>query len=178
MWSLAAFVFGALGANPYLPTPLQAPATLTPGEQRLLVAHNAERARVGVAPLQWDPQLAASAASYGPSLASLRRLVHSPREGRPGQRENLWMGTRGAFSPEQMVKAWADERALLRPGVYPTVSSTGRWEDVSHYTQMVWPTTTHVGCAVHATPDTEYLICRYSPPGNVDGLAIPTAWLR
>jgi hypothetical protein len=33
---------------------------------------------------------------------------------------------------------------------------------------MVWPTTTRVGCAVHST-DHDYLICRYSPPGNIDG---------
>ena len=44
--------------------------------QRLLAAHNAERARVRVAPLQWDPQLAASAATYGPMLASVGRLQH------------------------------------------------------------------------------------------------------
>ena len=69
-------------------------------------------------------------------------------------------------------------RALLRAGTYPTVSATGRWEDVSHYTQMVWPTTTHVGCAVHQGKTDEFLICRYSPPGNRDGMVIPVAWLR
>lgn len=146
-------------------------------EQRLLIAHNAERARVGAAPLAWDPTLAASAAAYGPALASLGRLVHSPRVSRPGQRENLWMGPRGTYGPEQMVEAWSKERLLLRPGVYPSVSATGRWEDVSHYTQMVWPTTTRVGCAVYSDAKIDYLICRYSPPGNRDGIPIPTAWL-
>ena len=34
---------------------------------RILAAHNHERARMGVALLRWDPQLAASAASYGPA---------------------------------------------------------------------------------------------------------------
>jgi hypothetical protein len=147
-------------------------------EQRLLAAHNTERARVGAAPLQWDPALASSAASYGPTLASLDRLVHSPRAGRPGQRENLWMGSRGAYSAEQMVGSWIAERALLKPGTYPFVSATGRWEDVSHYTQLVWASTTRVGCAVHSSPKTDFLICRYSPPGNKDGTVIPLAWLR
>jgi hypothetical protein len=36
---------------------------------------------------------------------------------------------------------------------------------------MVWPTTTHVGCAIFAA-DWDYLICRYSPPGNKDGKPI------
>lgn len=136
---------------------------------RLLAAHNAERARVGVAPLRWDPALAASAAAYGPMLARLGRLQHSPRGMRPGQRENLWMGSRGAFSPEQMVGNWISEKAYYRSGTFPYVSRTGRWDDVAHYTQVVWSGTTHVGCAVYSAARWDYLICRYSPPGNIDG---------
>ena len=148
---------------------------------RLLAVHNRERAAVGHAPLAWDPSLAAAAASYGPALASIGRLVHSPRETRPGQRENLAKAWRGTLSPEQMVDLWSQEKLLLRPGMpgpacpqrfgcqlFPASSATGRWEDVAHYTQMVWPTTTRVGCAVFSV-DWDYLICRYSPPGNIDG---------
>jgi hypothetical protein len=102
-------------------------------------------------------------------LARLGRLQHSPRTNRPGQRENLWMGTRGAFSPEQMVGNWISERAYYRPGTFPYVSRTGRWDDVAHYTQVVWAGTTHVGCAVYPTARWDYLICRYSPPGNIEG---------
>jgi len=137
---------------------------------RLLAAHNRERARLGIAPLQWDPALAAAAASYGPTLARLGRLQHSSRAGRQGQRENLWMGTRGAFSPEQMVGNWIAERAYYRPGLlFPHVSRTGNWADVAHYTQVVWRGTTRVGCAVYTSLNWDYLICRYSPPGNIDG---------
>lgn len=140
---------------------------------RLLAAHNRERALVGVPPLQWDPRLAEAAAAYGPALAAAGRLVHSPRAGRAGQRENLWMGTRGAYSLEQMVGRWAQEKARFRPGVFPNVSTTGNWYDVSHYTQMIWRSTTHVGCALHQSHHTDYLICRYSPPGNIDGRPVP-----
>jgi hypothetical protein len=135
---------------------------------RLLSAHNRERLAVGHAPLQWDTQLAASAAGYGPVLARMRRLIHSPRESRPGQRENLAMATHGTLSAEQLVGLWAREKLMLQPGVFPAVSRTGNWEDVAHYTQMVWPTTTRVGCAIFAA-DMDYLVCRYSPPGNIDG---------
>jgi len=160
--------------------PLPAGAT---GEQaaRLLAAHNRERALVAAPPLQWDAELAAHAASYGPTLASLRTLVHSPREGRPGERENLAMAWHGTMSPEQLVDLWSREKLLLQPGSlgpdcpqqfgclrFPAASRSGRWEDVAHYTQMVWPTTTRVGCAIFAA-DWDYLICRYSPPGNIDG---------
>ena len=141
--------------------------------ERILAAHNRERAAVGAPPLQWDATLAEHAASYGPVLASLRRLVHSPRESRPDERENLAMAWHGTLSPEGLVAMWSRERQLLEPGSYlfPGASRTGKWEDVAHYTQMVWPTTTRVGCAIYPA-DWDYLICRYSPPGNKDGKPI------
>lgn len=142
---------------------------LDPLSTRLLVAHNLERRRIGVPPLAWDHGLAASAAAYGSALARLGRLQHSPRAIRPGQRENLWMGRRGFFSPEQMVGTWIAERAYYRPGLFPAVSRTRNWADVAHYTQMIWRTTTRVGCAVHQSQWFDFLICRYSPPGNIDG---------
>jgi hypothetical protein len=140
---------------------------------RLLAMHNLERSRVNSPPLAWDPQLAAAAASYGPTLARMGRLEHSPRNSRPGQRENLWMGTRGAFSPEQMVGSWIEERNAFRPGVFPAVSRTGDWSDVAHYTQLIWKETTRVGCAIQPAGQWDYLICRYSPPGNIDGRRLP-----
>lgn len=140
---------------------------------RVLVAHNRERQQVGNPPLAWDPALAAAAASYAPTLARLHRLVHSPRESRPGQRENLVMAVHGSLSPEQMVGIWLAEKRYLRPGLFPAVSATGNWMDVSHYTQMVWPTTTRVGCALYQA-DWDYLVCRYSPPGNIDGRPVFT----
>ena len=141
--------------------------------ERLLAAHNRERTTVNIPTLVWDPALAEAAASYGPSLEALGRLDHSPRASRPGQRENLWQGTHGAFSPEQMVGSWIEEKAMFRAGVFPNVSTTANWIDVSHFTQIIWRSTTHVGCAVHETVKWDYLICRYSPPGNRDGFAVP-----
>jgi hypothetical protein len=141
--------------------------------ERILDAHNRERAAVGAPPLQWDPGLASAAAAYGPELARLGRLVHSPRDNRPGQRENLAMGNGGAFSPEQLVGMWVAEKRLFHPGLFPNVSRTGYWKDVAHYTQMIWKGTTRLGCAIHRSGQWDYLICRYSPPGNADGKAVP-----
>ena len=135
---------------------------------RILAVHNAERAAVGHPPLQWDRALAAGAADYGPILASIKRLIHSPRHLRPRQHENLAMAWHGTHTPEQLLDMWVVEKRLLKPGLFPDVSRTGNWKDVGHYTTMVWKTTTHVGCAIHHA-DWDYLICRYSPPGNADG---------
>lgn len=137
---------------------------------RLLALHNQARAEVGAPPLAWDDNLAQAAAAYGPDLARIGKLVHSPRESRPGQRENLAMAWTETTSPEEMISLWTEEKRLLTPGLFPAVSRTGYWKDVAHYTQIVWKSTTHVGCAVHADGrGWSYLICRYSPPGNVDG---------
>lgn len=149
------------------------PLYLSPQAQRFLAAHNRERAFAGVPPLQWDRYLEASAASYARVLAATGRLQHSLKSSRPGQAENLWMGTRGAYAPEHMVGNWAAERRFFRAGVFPYVSSTGNWLDVAHYTQMIWRSTTHVGCAVRSNGRMEFLVCRYSPKGNRDGQRIP-----
>ncbi len=151
------------------------PYTIAPGpfEARLLSAHNRERALFGAAPLMWDPNLATAAASYGPALSAMGRLQHSSRANRPGQSENLWMGTRGAYPAEAMVGAWIGEKRYFRSGTFPNVSTSGNWQDVGHFTQLVWKGTTHVGCAVHHDARWDFLICRYSPKGNVDGRPIP-----
>ena len=128
---------------------------------------------VGVAPLRWDPELARAAAIHGSRLASLGRLEHAPRSTRPGQSENLWMGSAGRFSPEQMVGYWVREKARFRSGIFPNVSTTGDWMDVSHYSQMIWPTTSSVGCALHRGRSQDYLVCRYAPRGNQDGRRVP-----
>jgi hypothetical protein len=139
----------------------------------LLDLHNRERALVKAPPLKWDPALAVSAASYGPTLAGLGKLEHAPLRQRPGQGENLWMGTRNAYPVERMFRGWAAEKSIFRRGTFPDVSTTARWQDVAHYTQVIWRGTTRVGCAVHQAEKWDYLICRYAPPGNVRGRPVP-----
>ena len=141
----------------------------------MLEAHNRERAAFGSPPLAWDPALAAGAQSHAFYLASLGTLRHSPRSARPGQGENLWIGTRGAYPLPSMVGTWASERRLFRPGRFPAISRTGNWADVGHYSQMVWPTTSRLGCALASSARWDVLVCRYSPPGNVDGVRIGRA---
>ena len=135
----------------------------------VLVAHNQERARWGVHPLTWDPALAASADRYAAELARTGRWGHSPKSWRPGQGENLWMGTRGAYSVDAMLGGWLSEKRWFRPGVFPAVSRTGNWSDVGHYTQMVTRNSTRVGCAIRSSGSHDYLVCRYNPSGNIDG---------
>lgn len=149
------------------------PQDLSNFEARILAVHNRERALVGAPPLRWDPALAAAAAGYGPALSQLGKLAHSEYSTRWGQGENLFMGTRGAYSLDEMTKDWVAEKKLFRPGIFPKVSRTGHVGDVGHYTQMIWRTTTRVGCAIYSDAKWDFFVCRYSPPGNILGHRVP-----
>ena len=155
-------------AQPQPPLPSRDTSTFL-----LLAGHNRERLAVGVPPLAWSDGLAAAASAHARQLAALGTLRHSSRQQRPGQDENLWMGTRGGFTVQQMVASWSAEQSRFRPGIFPAVSRSGNWADVGHYTQMIWPTTTHLGCAIASGPRFDVLVCRYAPAGNVDGRRVP-----
>jgi hypothetical protein len=154
---------------------LSAPAAAGPADTasrmpaRILAVHNQVRAEAGVAPLEWDSSLGDAAANYAVYLALTNSFQHSDQSHRPDAGENLWIGTRGAFDFEAMVAGWSSERRDFVPGVFPAVSRDGACEKVGHYTQMVWPTTKRVGCAVASNATRDYLVCRYSPAGNVLG---------
>ena len=141
---------------------------------RVVAAHNQLRAGVSVHPVTWDAELAASADAYAAELARSGKFAHSHASSRHGQGENLWRGTRGAFSIERMVADWGSEKRMFRAGRFPQVSTTGRWEDVGHYTQIIWPTTLRVGCAARPSAQHEYLVCRYARGGNVFGQRVGT----
>lgn len=168
--------FAALAACSSSSVPVQPPAAALRARNswaEFLEAHNRERAAAGVQPLAWDPSLSEAALVYARGLSAAGTLRHSPRDSRPGQGENLWMGTRGAFSPSQMVGSWASEKRFFRPGIFPAVSTTGNWADAGHYSQMIWPTTTRLGCAISSSAGADFLVCRYAPAGNIDGRRVP-----
>lgn len=138
--------------------------------QRLLSAHNHERAAHQIAPLNWDRALAQSAQIWADELARTRAFKHSPTgRGHPREGENIWGGTPEAFTPEAMVSFWVQEKGHFVSGTFPRNSATGKIEDVSHYTQLVWRRTNAVGCGLSRTGDEEILVCRYSEAGNVRG---------
>src|SRR5215213_3769853 len=114
--------------------------------ERLLIAHNLERDRVGVPRLAWSAKLAAQAQAWADTLARNNRFEHAAD--RAGAGENLWMGPARRYSAEQMIGGFTDEVRYFRSGQFPNVSSTGSWHDVGHYTQLIWRGTQQVGCAV------------------------------
>ncbi len=138
-------------------------------DDRILRTHNIERASVGAPPLRWNPSLANSAQRWADRLASTGRFEHAPEDPASPEGENLWAGSRGRFAPEAMTAAWIAEKRDFRPGVFPDNSKTGRPEDISHYTQVVWRDTREVGCALASSRDEDILVCRYAEAGNYRG---------
>lgn len=138
-------------------------------DYRVLSTHNAERARTGVPPLRWNPALAMSAQAWAKHLAETGRFEHAPEKEVSPEGENLWAGTKSRFSPEAMTAAWIREKQYFQPGLFPNNSTTGRVEDVGHYTQLVWRDTREVGCALATSAREDILVCRYADAGNYRG---------
>lgn len=137
--------------------------------QRLLVRHNAERLRLGLPPLRWNPALARDAGDWAKVLLARGELAHASHAERNGNGENLWMGTAGAWNASAMVDMFLEERRYFRAAAFPYVSLTGHWSDVGHYSQIVWRDTREVGCAIDTGKGLDVLVCRYFPAGNVMG---------
>lgn len=165
LWRIAAFCV-LIGTGPAFGA-----ATLVPDDfaNRILVAHNRERASYGVRPLRWNPALAASARAWANQLAATGGFHHAPERADKPEGENLWAGTKGYYSLEAMVDAWVREKRYFKPGLFPDNSSTGRVADIGHYTQLMWRDTGEVGCALATGRVEDVLVCRYSDAGNYRG---------
>lgn len=138
--------------------------------EAMLAGHNAARAAAGVPPLGWDAALVDSARAYALTLARTGTFRHDPAlAASDEQGENLWSGERDHHAYAEMMAGWLAERQLFVNRAFPDVSTSGRWEDVAHYTQIMWRTTRRVGCATAADVSREYLVCRYATPGNWEG---------
>jgi len=133
----------------------------------MLQQQNAYRIALQLPPMEWSRALAADALSWARHLAEIDKGEHDQEIiGKEG--ENLWWGTANAFAFGDMVAAWGNEKRLFRPGAYPDCK-VNHAAVVGHYTQMVWRNTRSVGCALVGNGRHDYLVCRYSPPGNVIG---------
>mgnify|MGYP001321621815 CR=1 FL=1 len=130
-------------------------------EADILNAHNEKRALHGIQSLAWNDTLAKYAADYAASTFSCNnvKLVHS--NGPYG--ENLAAGYSGGYKP---VDAWYDEIKQY------DFSNPGFNEATGHFTQLVWKSTSQVGCAKVTCDNSwsQYTICEYSNTrGNVVG---------
>jgi uncharacterized protein YkwD len=128
--------------------------------REMLDAHNAVRARVGVPMLSWSNQLASAAQAWADTLLRRGRFQHQSRS---PYGENLFEIQGGAADPREVIDAWASESAH-----YDNRKNRCRGE-CGHYTQLVWRSTSQVGCAVARGKGREIWVCEYNQPGNIVG---------
>ena len=141
-----------------------------------VAAHNALRAQVGTPPLQWSDANARSAQAWASQLASegcpLRYSTDAARRETTG--ENLLQ----AFSttpyegwkrtPAAVVERWSSEGLYYNHGTQRCQAPQGR--QCGQYLQMIWETTTEVGCGRARCDTREIWVCHYTPRGNQEGL--------
>lgn len=138
----------------------------------ILTAHNQVRADHGIAPLSWDPELAAIASDWAAGCRDedepIGLIDHNPdRSDELGSYvgENVY-GSSGPTGGPAAVAAWASEESD-----YDHASNTCSGI-CGHYTQIVWADSTALGCGVHSCPGLTYgytIVCDYAPGGNDGG---------
>ncbi|KAG0565494.1 hypothetical protein KC19_8G194600 [Ceratodon purpureus] len=144
-------------------------------EAEWLAAHNAARSDVSVDPLVWNASAAAYALNWvetQTARADCPVLEHSPDS---IYGENIAYAPSSNSSPTTVVtNVWVAEKKLWD---YNTKTCTGAsWKECGHFTQVVWNTTTSVGCASAAcvaNANFTYYVCEYYPPGNAGGGTVP-----
>jgi pathogenesis-related protein 1 len=141
----------------------------------MIAAHNKWRAEAGVTEkLSYSPVLAEAAQTWVDDLMRNHhcQMRHSKSDGQYG--ENLywasavtWSDGRKEFQPvssRDVVNSWGSEK--LDYDYAHNRCTPG--EMCGHYTQVVWRSTTTVGCAMAVCEDTREQVwaCRYQPAGN------------
>jgi uncharacterized protein YkwD len=139
----------------------------------ITAAHNMARANAtptpspALNPLTWDATLAQAAQT----VAAVCKFEHS--NGSYG--ENLYASAGFAPTGAAVVNDWVGEAADY---TYAT-NTCAAGKSCGHYTQVVWRTTTKLGCALKAcsqnspfgsSPNWTLVVCEYDPAGNFVGM--------
>ena len=117
--------------------------------------------------MTWSFQLTQQAQRWANKLALTGYLSHSPGQ---GYGENTFMmgGFDSTTQPPcaMAVYSWYRECVQARYDYSrPFYQQTGG--TVGHFTQVVWKSSTQVGCGVAVGGNKWYIVCQYKPTGNV-----------
>lgn len=149
--------------------------------QGMLLTHNQVRAAHGLPPLRWSGQMASYAQQWADYLANYhgcqmehRSHLHadllnageniywaSPLSWSDGREDEVQQ-----ITPTKVAQDWASEK----PDYNYAANTCPPDKKCGHYTQMVWRTTTEVGCGMTICPDKGQIwVCSYNPAGNWEG---------
>ncbi|XP_066925841.1 Golgi-associated plant pathogenesis-related protein 1-like [Clytia hemisphaerica] len=140
--------------------------------------HNKLRTRVGTPDLSGDFFLAIKAKDC--AFKMLRDddniLEHPCDPSKDKQGENIYSVKSDGRTSEQALtvyerafRVWESEEKDINfadPDWAFKMDSTSTSKPVFHYTQLVWRSTTKVGCGLASNGGESIVVCRYSPKGN------------
>merc|ERR1711926_29472 len=140
------------------------PVDLDKFRQDSLAAHNAYRAKHGVAALKLSSELNALAQEWADHLIAENAFEHRPNN---NNGENIYMSS-GRAAQEQAqgaVDSWYSEIKDYTFGKEPSRGGpvTG------HFTQVVWKGSSEVVVGVAQKGSKVIVVANYSPPGNYIG---------
>lgn len=135
----------------------------------IVLKHNQYRQQVGAAPISWNDSIAKIAQSWALQLAASGKLEHNYSN---ALGENLYWNSHNYADSSCLINAvpvtrWASEKANFKG-----VTFKQSLLKYGHYTQLIWPTTTQVGCGAAFSENGFYVVCNYSPAGNTLGQVI------
>eukprot|EP00746_Dinoflagellata_sp_MGD_P150022 gnl/MRDRNA2_/MRDRNA2_81972_c0_seq3.p1 gnl/MRDRNA2_/MRDRNA2_81972_c0~~gnl/MRDRNA2_/MRDRNA2_81972_c0_seq3.p1 ORF type:complete len:534 (+),score=72.28 gnl/MRDRNA2_/MRDRNA2_81972_c0_seq3:188-1603(+) len=146
------------------PSPPSPPLSKPPSVrmQAVLDRHNKYRRMHGVPPMTWSDDIAKNSESWAKKIKG--KMSHSTSEFRTNVGGFNYLGENLAHGVHvtgpRAVDLWYDEIKLTRDGVVKEFS-----KGTGHYTQVVWKTSTSLGCGVYK----QLLVCQYGPGGNKAG---------
>ena len=143
----------------------------------MLDAHNQVRANVNpvprfpLPPLEWSKEAVKISKEWAAQCLFQQNSQQLPHP----IGSNTGASTPGMWTARDVVKAWAGEASHYN--LAANTCEPGKL--CGHYTQLVWRTTTHVGCVVRTCannspfgeefPTWELWVCTYLPAGNFIG---------
>jgi hypothetical protein len=162
-------------------------------QNTILTMNNDARRAVNVPPATWSNSVAADAQAWANYIVSLNLNwgicghpqqdpnftqcpPHASWNQRNGQGENLAWGYNTPLATH--VQGWINERSNCLPGCQIPADGSlsnppGSNRAFGHYTQIVWSTSTQIGCGIAqqtiGTNTWDMLVCRYLPSGNYPG---------
>lgn len=148
----------------------------------MLAAHNLWRTEVEVAKLSWSDELEQQAIRWASELEKNGCFMEHSGPGenlfwasplktatsKEGNNDWLWENSLQQVTEQQVVDSWASEKEWFNPDTNNCNAPEN--ETCSHYTQLVWRSTTEVGCGKAICANlSQVWVCSYNPPGNMIG---------
>ena len=128
------------------------------------------RDNASVPHLTWDDHMASVAAQIAASCI----YAHDTSTGGGGYGQNIGAGAPPSDIPAMITNQMYNDEIGFYPG-YGGEPDMSNFESWGHYSQIVWKSTTGVGCATQYCPgglantggdvSPYFTVCNYSPPG-------------